>query len=80
MKLLKLNDNISNVNTIVSDVVAGELEYYERKIFKGAEPPENPQNDTLWYDTSNPDVAVLRRYWNGKWITQTADDVEKSVV
>lgn len=73
----KLNDNFSNVNTIVSDVVAGELEYYERKIFKGAEPPENPQNDTLWYDTSNPDVAVLRRYWNGKWITQTADDVEK---
>ena len=73
----KINDNISNVNTIVSDVVAGELEYYERKIFKGAEPPENPQNDTLWYDTSNPDVAVLRRYWDGKWITQTADDVEK---
>lgn len=73
----KLNDNISNVNTIVSDVVAGELEYYERKIFKGAEPPENPQNDTLWYDTSNPDVAVLRRYWNGEWIIQTADDVEK---
>lgn len=73
----KLNDSISNVNTIVSDVVAGELEYYERKIFKGAEPPENPQNDTLWYDTSNLDVAVLRRYWNGKWITQTADDVEK---
>lgn len=73
----KLNDNISNVNTIVSDVVAGELEYYERKIFKGAEPPENPQNDTLWYDTSNPNVAVLRRYWNGEWITQTADDVEK---
>lgn len=73
----KLNDNISNVNTIVSDVVDGELEYYERKIFKGAEPPENPQNDTLWYDTSTPDVAVLRRYWDGEWITQTADDVEK---
>lgn len=73
----KLNDNISNVNTIVSDVVAGELEYYERKIFKGSEPPENPKNDTLWYDTSNPNVAVLRRYWNGEWITQTADDVEK---
>lgn len=73
----KLNDNFSNVNTIVNDIVAGELEYYERKIFKGTEPPENPQNDTLWYDTSNPDVAVLRRYWNGKWITQTADDVEK---
>lgn len=73
----KMNDKFSNVHTIVSDVVAGKLEYYERKIFKGTEPPENPQNDTLWYDTSNPDVAVLRRYWNGKWITQTADDVEK---
>lgn len=73
----KFNDNFSNVNTIVSDVVAGKLEYYERKIFKGAEPPENPQNDTLWYDTSNPNVAVLRRYWDGEWITQTADDVEK---
>lgn len=73
----KLNDNITNINTIVNDAVAGELEYYERKIFKGTEPPENPQNDTLWYDTSNSDVAVLRRYWNGKWITQTADDVEK---
>ncbi|TRL69761.1 phage tail spike protein [Staphylococcus haemolyticus] len=73
----KLNDNITNINTIVNDAVAGELEYYERKIFKGTEPPENPQNDMLWYDTSNPDVAVLRRYWNGKWITQTADDVEK---
>lgn len=73
----KLNDNISNVNTIVNDALSGNLEYYERKIFKGAEPPENPQNDTLWYDTSNPDVAVLRRYWNGEWITQTADDVEK---
>ena len=73
----KMNDKFSNVHTIVSDVVAGKLEYYERKIFKGTEPPENPQNDTLWYDTSNSDVAVLRRYWNGKWITQTADDVEK---
>ena len=73
----KLNDSISNVNTIVSDVVAGELEYYERKIFKGSEPPENPQNDTLWYDTSNPDVAVLRRYVNGEWRNETAKDVEQ---
>lgn len=73
----KLNDNISNVNTIVSDVVAGELEYYERKIFKGAEPPENPQNDTLWYDTSNPNVAVLKRYHNGEWRNETAKNVEQ---
>lgn len=73
----KMNDNISNVNTIVADVVEGQLEYFERKIIKSDTAPENPVNDMLWYDTSNPDVAVLRRYWNGEWLEQTADDVEK---
>lgn len=73
----KLNDNISNINTIVKDVVEGELEYFERKIHKSDTPPENPVNDMLWYDTSNPDVAVLRRYWNGRWIEATPNDVEK---
>ncbi|HDC2996438.1 TPA: phage tail protein, partial [Staphylococcus aureus] len=73
----KLNDNISDINTIVKDVVDGELEYFERKIHKSDTPPENPVNDMLWYDTSNPDVAVLRRYWNGRWIEETPNDVEK---
>ncbi|HDF1007253.1 TPA: hypothetical protein PDT16_001879 [Staphylococcus aureus] len=73
----KLNDNISNINTIVKDVVDGELEYFERKIHKSDTPPENPVNDMLWYDTSNPDVAVLRRYWNGRWIEATPNDFEK---
>ncbi|HFQ1681456.1 TPA: phage tail spike protein [Staphylococcus aureus] len=73
----KLNDNISNINTIVKDVVDGELEYFERKIHKSDTPPENPVNDMLWYDTSNPDVAVLRRYWNGRWIEAAPNDVEK---
>ncbi|WP_411893132.1 phage tail spike protein [Staphylococcus aureus] len=73
----KLNDNINNINTIVKDVVDGELEYFERKIHKSDTPPENPVNDMLWYDTSNPDVAVLRRYWNGRWIEATPNDVEK---
>ncbi|HGN7345317.1 TPA: phage tail spike protein [Staphylococcus aureus] len=73
----KLNDNISNINTIVKDVIDGELEYFERKIHKSDTPPENPVNDMLWYDTSNPDVAVLRRYWNGRWIEATPNDVEK---
>ncbi|EOB7954543.1 phage tail spike protein [Staphylococcus aureus] len=73
----KLNDNISNINTIVKDVVDSELEYFEHKIHKSDTPPENPVNDMLWYDTSNPDVAVLRRYWNGRWIEETPNDVEK---
>ncbi|WP_446289388.1 phage tail spike protein [Staphylococcus chromogenes] len=72
----KLNDGLTNVNTIVADVVQGKLEYFERKIFKGSEPPENPVNDMLWLDTSNPDVAVLRRYWEGQWINATAEKAE----
>lgn len=73
----KLNDNVTNINTIVNDVVSGQLEYYERKIFKQDTPPDNPVNDMLWYDTSNLNVAVLRRYWNGEWLNETVDDVEK---
>lgn len=73
----KLNDNVTNINTIVNDVVSGQLEYYERKILKQDTPPDNPVNDMLWYDTSNPNVAVLRRYWNGEWLNETVDDVEK---
>ncbi|EGQ3519860.1 hypothetical protein IPD29_002360 [Staphylococcus pseudintermedius] len=64
----KINDDISNVNTIVKETLAGELQYYERKIIKSSTPPENPVNDMFWLDTSNPEVSVLRRYWNGKWI------------
>ena len=73
----KLNDSITNINTIVNDTIAGELEYYERKIIKSDTTPENPVNDMLWYDTSNSDVAVLRRYWNGEWLNETVDDVKK---
>ena len=72
----KLNDNINNLDTIISETVEG-LDIFERKIFKGDTPPENPVNDALWYDTSNPDVAILRRYWNGQWIAATPEDVEQ---
>ncbi|WP_241538575.1 phage tail spike protein [Staphylococcus pseudintermedius] len=72
----KLNDNFSNVNTIVKESLQGELQYFERKILKGDTPPENPVNDLLWLDTSNPKVAVLRRYWNGEWIKSSAENAE----
>ncbi|EIW3410359.1 hypothetical protein MCU99_001575 [Staphylococcus pseudintermedius] len=74
----KVNDNFSNVNTIVKESLQGELQYFERKILKGNTPPDNPVNDLLWLDTSNPKVSVLRRYWNGEWIklsAENADDV-----
>lgn len=69
----KLNEGFTNVNTIVKDTLDNELQYFEQKIIKGSTPPDNPVNDLLWLDTSNPDVAVLRRYWNGRWINSTAE-------
>lgn len=72
----KVNDNFSNVNTIVKESLQGELQYFERKILKGNTPPDNPVNDLLWLDTSNPEVSVLRRYWNGKWIKASPEKAE----
>lgn len=72
----KLSDGLSNVNTIVRESLEGELQYFERKILKGDTPPDNPVNDLLWLDTSNPKVAVLRRYWNGEWIKSSAENAE----
>ncbi|MDU9261211.1 hypothetical protein PQ710_06375 [Staphylococcus pseudintermedius] len=72
----KVSDGLSNVNTIVRESLEGELQYFERKISKGDTPPDNPVNDLLWLDTSNPKVAVLRRYWNGEWIKSSVENAE----
>lgn len=73
----KLNDNISNVNTIVQDTLDTELQYFEKKIIKSNTAPSNPVNDVLWLDTSNPNVPILKRYWNGQWIKSSVDNVEQ---
>ncbi|PWZ76284.1 hypothetical protein DD901_05250 [Staphylococcus pseudintermedius] len=72
----KVSDGLSNVNTIVRESLEGELQYFEHKISKGDTPPDNPVNDLLWLDTSNPEVAVLRRYWNGEWIKSSAENAD----
>ncbi len=59
------------------DVVDGELEYFERKIHKSDTPPENPVNDTLWYDTSNPTLLSCVDIGMVEWIEATPNDVEK---
>lgn len=73
----KLNDKVTNINAIVNDAIAGELEYFERKIIKSDTPPEKPVEDMLWYDTSNPNVAVIKRYHDGEWRNETAKNVEQ---
>ncbi|MDI3567724.1 hypothetical protein OWC48_46225, partial [Bradyrhizobium sp. Arg816] len=72
----KLNDSISNVNTIVQETLNTELQYFEKKIIKSATPPENAVNDVLWLDTSNPNVPILKRYWEGQWIKASVDNAE----
>lgn len=72
----KLIDSISNVNTIVQETIDNELQYFEKKIIKSATPPENAVNDVLWLDTSNPNVPILKRYWEGQWIKASVDNVE----
>ncbi|MDQ7113524.1 phage tail spike protein [Staphylococcus simulans] len=71
----RMNDNFSNVNTIVRETNS-QLQYFEKKIIKSQDAPENPVNDMLWLDTSNPKVAVLRRYWHGQWINATAEKAD----
>lgn len=73
----KLNDDITNLNTQLQETAEYTEKYYEQKIIKQPEPPTNPVDNMLWYDTSNPDVAVLRRYRNGEWHNQTASDVQQ---
>lgn len=72
----KLNDNITNVNTIVQDTLDTELQHYEKKIIKSDTPPTNAVNDVFWLDTSNPNVPILKRYWEGQWIKASVDDAE----
>ncbi|PKF30529.1 hypothetical protein CW697_02640 [Macrococcoides caseolyticum] len=73
----KLNDSISNVNTIVQDTLDTELQHYEKKIIKSDTPPTNAVNDVFWLDTSNPNVPILKRYWEGQWIKASVDNVEQ---
>ncbi|PKE38491.1 phage tail protein [Macrococcoides caseolyticum] len=72
----KLNDSISNVNTIVQDTLDTELQHYEKKIIKSDTPPTNAVNDVFWLDTSNPSVPILKRYWESQWIKASVDNAE----
>ncbi|MCG3401685.1 hypothetical protein K0017_05040 [Staphylococcus massiliensis] len=79
LEMLKqmMNDNKLNVNQIVENVTNQVSEQVEQVIAKGEAPPEEPKEGQLWYDTSNPDNAVLRQYVNEKWENATAEDINK---
>ena len=72
----KLDDNIKNLDTIIESKI-DNTEVFERAITKSEYPPENPVNGTLWYDISNPDLAVIREYRDGEWVGATAEDISQ---
>ncbi|MFC6402976.1 phage tail spike protein [Mammaliicoccus sciuri] len=73
----KLNNNINNSNTIITDRIEEEIERLQRIIHRGATPPTSPEEGDFWYDTSNSKVAVLREFKNGRWENASAHDVEQ---
>ncbi|MBF0718308.1 hypothetical protein HZY95_01010 [Staphylococcus sciuri] len=73
----KLNNNINNSNTIITDRIEQEIERLQRTIHRGETPPPSPEEGDFWYDTTNPKVAVLREFKNGRWENASAHDVEQ---
>lgn len=73
----KLNNNINNSNTIITDRIEEEIERLQRTIHRGETPPPSPEEGDFWYDTSNSKVAVLREFKNGRWENASAHDVEQ---
>ncbi|WP_323705348.1 phage tail spike protein [Mammaliicoccus sciuri] len=73
----KLNNNINNSNTIITDRIEEEIERLQRTIHRGATPPPSPEEGDFWYDTTNPKVAVLREFVDGEWRNASAHDVEQ---
>lgn len=73
----KLNNNINNSNTIITDRIEEEIERLQRTIHRGETPPPIPEEGDFWYDTSNSKVAVLREFKNGRWENASAHDVEQ---
>ncbi|MEB7782287.1 phage tail spike protein [Mammaliicoccus sciuri] len=73
----KFNDDINNVGSIITDRIDDEVERLQRKLHRGPTPPDNPEEGDFWFDTSNPNVAVLREFVNGEWKHASAHDVEQ---
>ncbi|WP_218697325.1 phage tail spike protein [Mammaliicoccus sciuri] len=73
----KFNDDINNAGLIITNRIDDEVERLQRKLHRGSTPPNNPEEGTFWFDTSNPNVAVLREFVNGEWKHASAHDVEQ---
>ena len=73
----RLKEIISNTDSIISERLEEELKYVERHIEKSPTPPLAPKEGDLWLDTTDPKVAILKRYENGKWVKSSVDHVSQ---
>jgi len=69
-----MKDDILNIDQIMEKVVITVDTKIEETITTGETPPETPVTGQLWYDTSNPNNAVLREYQNGEWVNSTTEN------
>ncbi|WP_281197525.1 phage tail spike protein [Staphylococcus felis] len=77
MLRMMMKDDKLNLNQIVETVRDNLVERVEQVVLQGSETPTNVKEGQLWYDTSNPDNAVLREFVGGHWLNATVEDIRK---
>lgn len=73
----RLNNIKYDTENVINERLEEELAGLERYIEKSPFPPLNPQEGDLWLDTSHGQVAVLKRYENGKWVKSSVTEAHE---
>lgn len=73
----RLNNIKYDTENVINERLEQELAGLERYIEKSPFPPLNPQEGDLWLDTSHGQVAVLKRYENGKWVKSSVTEAHE---
>lgn len=73
----RLNNIKYDTDSVINERLEEELAGLERYIEKSPTPPLDPQEGDLWLDTSNSQVAVLKRYENGKWVKSSVTEAHE---
>lgn len=73
----RLNNIKYDTENVINERLEEELSGLERYIEKSPFPPLDPQEGDLWLDTSHDQVAVLKRYENGKWVKSSVTEAHE---
>lgn len=73
----RLNNIKYDTENVINERLEVELAGLERYIEKSPFPPLDPQEGDLWLDTSHDQVAVLKRFENGKWVKSSVTEAHE---